>query len=406
MKLVVVPPHFSPDVAPTGVVWARIVEELAERGHSIEVVTSFPWYRSHQVEKGYDGRVVRYEDAPWGRITRVHPFPTSDKRNIPRRALSFAGFSLLAAVLGSRGDRADGVIAVSPPLSLGFTGWAIAKKRKSRLIFNLQDIFPDIAVELGAMRDRRLIRAAHRVERLSYDLADAITVLSDDLKENLCTKGVSPHKVTVVPNFVETDRIKPLPKGNTYRAEFGLGDKKVVMYAGNVGLSQSLHTVLDCAAALAYDDEVTFVINGQGAQRDELERRARGMTNVVFVDMQSPERLPEVLAAADIHVVPLKKGLARSSVPSKTFSIMAAARPVVASVDEGSEVARVVEGADAGITVSPEDAESLTKAIRRLLDAPNEAEAMGRNGRSFVEAWASPAAVAEAYESLIAGSGP
>ncbi len=142
-----------------------------------------------------------------------------------------------------------------------------------------------------------------------------------------------------------------------------------------------------------------FVVNGGGSARPELERRAAGLDNVAFVDMQPKERLPEVLAAADVHVVPLKRGLARSSVPSKLYSILAAGRPIVASVDPGTEVARTVERAGAGLAVGPDDAEAFTKAIRRLLDAPGRgARPWERRAGAFVERWASPAAVAAAYE--------
>ena len=143
-----------------------------------------------------------------------------------------------------------------------------------------------------------------------------------------------------------------------------------------------------------------FVINGGGSARPQLEEQAAGLDNVVFVDFQPKARLPEVLAAADVHVVPLRRGLARSSVPSKTYSILASGRPVVASVDEGTEVARVVEGAGAGLAVPPDDPDAFTKALVTLLDDPERAAAMGRSGREFVEAWASPAAIAERYEAL------
>ncbi len=158
--------------------------------------------------------------------------------------------------------------------------------------------------------------------------------------------------------------------------------------------------MLDAAGALSYEEDLVFVINGDGAARDELERKARDLSNVRFVDMQPLERVAEVYSAADVHVVPLKKGLARSSVPSKTYSILAAARPLIASVDEGSEVARIVERAGAGVAVPPEDSEAFTKVLRKLLDAPNELTRMGAAGRRFVETWASPAAVASAYETL------
>ena len=400
MKLVVVTPHFAPDVAPTGEVVTRIVEELIAQGHTIEVFTSLPWYRDHKIEPGYEGKLVRYEDAPWGRIVRVNPFPTPDKRNIARRAASFAGFSIASGVLGSRGENVEGVLALSPPLTLGLAGWRIARRRKAPLVFNVQDVYPDVAIELGVLTNPGLVSAARRLERLCYARADAVTVLSDDLKDNVSARLDDPRKVRVIPNFVDTEWITPASHENPYRRQHGLSGKFVVMYAGNVGLSQSLDLVLDSAAALAHEKDIVFVINGGGAGRAGLEQRAKGLGNVVFIDMQPSERLPEVLAAADLHLVPLKRGLARSSVPSKTYSILAAGRPLIASVDSGSEVARVVERAGAGLAVPPEDAEAFTKAIRTLYERREELPAMGAEGRAFVQEWASPAAVAKQYADL------
>jgi colanic acid biosynthesis glycosyl transferase WcaI len=400
VRLVVVTPHFAPDVAPTGEVVTRIVKELSEQGHTIEVITSLPWYRDHRIEPGYEGKLVRYEDVPWGRIVRVNPFPTPDKRNIARRAASFAGFSIASSVLGSRGENVDGVLALSPPLTLGLAGWRIARRRNAPLVFNVQDVYPDVAIELGVLTNRGLVSAARRLERLCYARADAVTVLSDDLKDNIAARLDDPTKVRVIPNFVDTEWITPAPHENSYRQQHRLSGKFVVMYAGNVGLSQSLDLVLDSAAALAHERDIVFVINGGGAGRASLEQRAKGMSNVVFIDMQPSERLPDVIAAADLHLVPLKRGLARSSVPSKTYSILAAGRPLIASVDSGSEVARVVERAGAGLAVPPEDAEAFTKAIRTLYERREELPAMGAEGRAFVQEWASPAAVAKQYADL------
>ena len=400
MRLLVVVPHFDPDVAPTGAVAGRLVHELGRRDHSVEVVTSLPWYREHKIEPGFEGRLVRREDKPWGRITRVHPFPAPDKTNLLRRAGSYLGFSSLAAAVGSRAGAADGVLAMSPPLTLGVTGRLLARQKRAPFVFNVQDVYPDVAIELGYFTNPRVISATRRLERWCYDHADAVTVLSDDLRENVVDKTASPDKVRVIPNFVDTEWIAPSERDNDYRSEFGLRGKTVVMYAGNVGLSQSLETVLEAAGALEPEEDLVFVINGQGAKRAELERAARGLSNIVFVDMQPVERLPEVLAAADVHLVPLKKGLASSSVPSKTYSILAAGRPLVASVDRGSEVERVLDRSGAGIAVAPEDPEALTKALKSLLDAPAERERMGTAGRAFVQSWASPAAIAESYENL------
>jgi colanic acid biosynthesis glycosyl transferase WcaI len=345
----------------------------------------------------------------------VHPFPT-DKRNIPARALGFAGFTgLVAAQIVRRGrgqPRPDAVLAMSPPLTLGPAGWLAARRWRVPLVFNIQDVFPDVAVELGAITNPAVIRFASWLERWSYRRADAVTVLSDDLRDNLAGKlqgrVADPYdRVRVIPNFVDTEHIVPadpegMPGGGAYRREFGLLGKQVVMYAGNIGFSQSLDLVLGAAHELRRRDDVAFVINGGGSARPELEQRvaAEGLGNVHFVDFQPKERLADVLAAADIHLVPLRRGLARSSVPSKTYSILAAGRPVLASVDEGTEVARVVEKAGAGLAVPPDDPDAFVHALTTLLDDPARARAMGAAGRTFVERWVSPAAVAERYEAL------
>ena len=409
MNLLVLCPHFAPDLAPTGEVMTEIASGLARRGHRLHVVTSLPWYLHHRIEPGWEGQAVRHEDTEWGRITRVHPFPT-DKRNIPARALAFAGFTGLAGAAGlMTRSHPDAVLAMSPPLTLGAAGAMVARARRVPFVFNIQDVFPDVAVELGAITNPSVIRAASWLERETYLWADAVTVLSDELRDNVAAKiegrrgsAGDPAKVRVIPNFIDTELIRPQPKEGAYRREHGLEGKTVVMYAGNVGLSQSLDLVLAAATHLAHDPTVAFVINGGGSARPGLERAAAGLDNVHFVDLAPKERLGEVVAAADIHVVPLKAGLARSSVPSKLYTILAAGRPVVASVDPGTEVARTVEAAGAGAAVPPDDPEAFAKAIEALVRAPQEADAMGASGRRFVERWASPAAVAQAYEELFA----
>lgn len=400
MNITVICPHFAPDVAPTGEVMTAIVTELIERGHRLHIVTALPWYRHHSLEPGWEGQLWRDERTQWGRITRIHPFP-ADKSDLVRRALAFGGFTFLAAVLASVGERPDVVLAMSPPLTLGPAGWLVARRFDVPFVFNIQDVFPDVAVELGMLTDARVIAASRWVERFSYRRADVVTVLSDDLADNVGAKiGAGTAKVRVIPNFVDTDRIKPAERENSYRREYDLVGKRVVMYAGNVGLSQSLDLVLDAARAFVDEPDVVFVVNGGGVARDDLVARAAGMDNVRFVDMQPRERLPEVLAAADVHVVPLKVGLARSSVPSKLYSILAAGRPVVASVDPGTEVDKTIQRARAGLSVPPGNPEAFVGALDEVLASPERAVEMGMSGRRFVEAWASPAAVARSYEML------
>ncbi len=406
--LVVLCPHFEPDTAPTGVVMTRIVEELVALGHTVHVVTALPWYRSHRIEPGWQRRLVRSETTPWGSITRVHPFPGRDKSNLVRRAVGFGAYSLLAGLqclrVGGWFRRSGAVIAMSPPLTLGLTGWVASRVRRCPLVFNIQDVFPDAAVETGAISNRTIIAAAAWLERRSYLAADAVTVLSDDLRDNVVAKLESARgdragdTVHVIPNFVDTDAIVPADRATPYRSELGLGDGPVVLYAGNVGFSQSLDLVLAAARQLP---EVTFLINGNGAARPSLEIAGGDIANLHFADYIETSRLSELLATGDIHVVPLRRGLGRVSVPSKTYSIMAAGRPVVAAIDPDTAVPRILADSNGGVAVPPDDAPAFIEAIGSMVEDPDRAVRCGALGRAWVEREASPAAVGAAYDELL-----
>ena len=400
LRIAVLCPHFDPDTAPTGVVMTRIVRELAALGHELHVVTALPWYREHRIEAGWGGRLWRRDRTDWGSITRVHPFPGGDKRNLLRRALGFAGFSVLAGLASLPGGRVDAVIAMSPPLTMGLTGWVTHLVRRGPLVFNIQDVFPDAAVETGAITNRRVIALARWLERVSYGRSAAVTVLSDDLRDNVAAKVRRPERVHVIPNFVDTQAIRPADRLTRLRGELGIGEEQVVMYAGNVGFSQSLGMVLQAARRFP---DVTFVVNGDGSARATLQAEAADLANVRFGPYQPAERVPEVLATGDIHLVPLKSGLGRVSVPSKTYSILAAGRPVLAAIDAGTEVPRMLAASGAGVAVPPDDLEAFCAALGQMLADPDGTAAMGAAGRAWVEGAASPEAVARAYERLVRG---
>jgi colanic acid biosynthesis glycosyl transferase WcaI len=283
---------------------------------------------------------------------------------------------------------------------MGLTGWLVARAHRCPLVFNIQDVFPDAAVETGAINNRAVIALASWLERFSYRRSDAVTVLSDDLAANVRAKLPSGRSAAVrmIPNFVDTERIRPGDRMTPYRAELGIGAEPVVLYAGNVGFSQSLDLML--AAARRHPD-ATFLINGEGSMRGALERLAAGCDNVRFGDYVDDDRLAELLATGDVHVVPLRRGLARVSVPSKTYAILAAGRPIVAAIDPGTEVPRMLADSGGGLSVTPDDSDAFSAAVGALVADPARAAAMGAAGRRWVESAASPRAVAAAYEALV-----
>ncbi|WP_419850636.1 glycosyltransferase family 4 protein [Candidatus Poriferisocius sp.] len=407
LSILVLCPHYAPDTAPTGEVMTAICQQWTARGHRVEIVTSLPWYRDHAVANGWTGRLVRTQQEPWGRIRRWHPFP-SNKGRLVARAAGFAGFTALAgtdAVVAA--GRCDVVFAMSPPITLGAAGWAAAWRGRAPLVFNVQDVFPDAAVEAGVMRNARVAAAASRLERWMYRRAAAVTVLSEGMAVNVRAKldsGVDPAKVVVIPNTADASRISPADRRNPYRAQLGLdsADSTVVMYAGNLGHSQPLELVV--AAAERFADQgradVQFVVNGDGVARSTVAAAAERLNNLHLVGWQPPERLEEVLAAADLHLVLLRAGLGASSVPSKVYSVMAAGRPVLASVDRGSEVERLLAVSGAGRTVDPDDADAFCSALAEMVADPEALVEMGRRGRAFAEQAAGPREVADRYLDL------
>jgi colanic acid biosynthesis glycosyl transferase WcaI len=390
-------------MAPTGVVMTRIVHELAARGHQLHVVSSLPWYREHAIDAGWGGKLWRTQQTPWGSITRVHPFPGKSKSNLLRRAVGFLLFSKLVGLCGLRAGgaprRIDGVLAMSPPLTLGLTGWFITLLRGGSLVFNIQDVFPDAAVQTGAITNKQIIALAQWLERASYKRSDAVVLLSEDLRRNISQKTgpAMRDQLHVIPNFVDTSAIVPGNRMTSYRRDLTIDERPVVMYAGNVGYSQSLEMMIAAARQLP---NIAFVINGDGAARQSLQEQARGLSNVYFAPYQPIERLSEVLATGDIHVVPLRAGLASVSVPSKSYSILAAARPVLAAIDEGSEIPRILAESGAGLSVPPDNERAFIAALTTLCNDQNLRESMGAKGRAWVEQHASPAAVAAAYEAI------
>jgi colanic acid biosynthesis glycosyl transferase WcaI len=400
---VVLCPHFAPDLAPTGVVMTRIVTELAARGHELHVVTALPWYRNHAIEPGWGGRLWRTEKTEWGSIIRVHPFPGKSKSNLLRRALGFIAFSYAVGIRSVHADglpfKVDGVLAMSPPLTLGLTGWFTKIIRRAPLVFNIQDVFPDAAIQTGAISNKKIIAAAKWLERMSYQRSDAVVLLSQDLRTNIANKIDKKfhQRLHVIPNFVDTHAITPQDRMTAYRSELGIGDQMVVMYAGNVGFSQSLNLVVDAAAKFP---DIAFVINGDGAARKKLEQDCARLTNVYFGDYQPIERLSEVLATGDIHVVPLRAGLASVSVPSKSYSILAAGRPMLAAIDPGTEIPNMLQQSGAGVAVEPDNSTAFIEALSQLVSRREQLHEMGARGRTWVETHASPASVAAQYEAI------
>jgi glycosyltransferase involved in cell wall biosynthesis len=290
----------------------------------------------------------------------------------------------LAAMAALRVRRPDIVIAETDPPLLGVLGAMLKRRWNCRLVYNVRDLYPDIAIANGALRNRALLGLLEHANRFSFRSADCIIVVGEDMRQRLIAKGIPPEKLALVPDWVDCETIRPLPSSR-FRSE--LGEGFVVMYSGNLGLSQQLETVLDAAARLRDESAIRFVLIGEGARKQWLTERARalGLTNLAFLPYRPREELAESLSAADLHLVPLFPGAAGCIVPSKIYGILAAGRPFVAIMEESAEIARLARENSIGFVVRPGDAEGLAQTIRGSAGRRAERAAMGARARRLAE---------------------
>lgn len=399
---------FAPDSVSTSVLMTELALDLRGLGHDIVVLSTTPHYNEDHAarlkqpltrrwggllyESSYDGIPVYHASVPV-RANRVGA-----------RLLDYARFHAISSLAGTllAGDY-DVVLAPSPPLTVGLCAWVLGRFRHVPFIYNVQEIYPDVAVTLGLLKNRPTIRTLEALERFIYRRARVITVISEWFRRRLIIKGVPADKVRVIHNFVDTEFMQPRPRQNDFSSAHGLNDKFVVLYAGNIGLTQGFETILSAADRLRRIPDLRVVIVGDGTRRSWIEKQlARDpYPNMVLLPYQPRSAVPDIYASSDLCLVPLKRGTAQETFPSKVYTIMAAARPVVVSADPDSELAWVVEHAECGWAIPPDDDSALAHSISQAYAVREKLPSMGTNGRAYVVAHHSRQVVTRQYDELI-----
>jgi colanic acid biosynthesis glycosyl transferase WcaI len=401
MRVLMLTPYYAPDLGPAAPLFTMLSGELARLGHQVTVIAAVPHYPSGQVPAEYRGMRIRRSTEEGVLVVRV-PVPSTRRSDLRQRLAQYLSYQVLATWVGLK-LRFDVVLAANPALWVGLPFACLAVLQCKPAIFSVHDVYPDVGVRLGVFRHRAVIAAVARLERFCLDHAVAVRILSESFRPGLRGLGVPDDKMVLIHDWVDTDLIRPLPRQNDFARECGLTDQFVVLYAGNIGLSQGLEHVLVAARLLDDCPNLQFVFVGDGSGRERLKADAQqsGLKNVQFLPFQPRARLPEVLATADISLVVLQQGIGGGSLPSKTFSILASGRPVLASVDEGSETWELVQRAEAGLCVPPANPVRLADAILTLRQDEGLRQRLGQNGRAWAEQHHSPGAAAERFESLM-----
>jgi glycosyltransferase involved in cell wall biosynthesis len=386
MHVLILSQYFLPETGATTNRIVSLAKGLQQNGHRVTVVTAKPNHPEGVVPEEYQGGLIRRDEQDG--IPTIHTAVyTTPETTFATRILNYTTF-MTSAVLGA--VRAEGsvdvVLASSPPLFVGPAGWVAARLLRARFVFDVRDLWPDLAVAMNELNDPTKIWLAKHLEHFIYHRADAITAVTDgfcDAIRSVTGPSVPIERVMngTVPSIFERDEArKPM------RETLCIGDKFVVTYAGNIGICQGLDHILDAAEELRGRgrDDVLFRMIGSGPVKDRLREDAerRGLENLEFHPRVSLDEAAAHMSAADALLVPLARHeIYRSFIPSKLFDSMAAGRPVLLSVD--GESRDILERADAGRYYEAEDGAALARHVERMSDHPDEAQAMGERGRDF-----------------------
>ncbi len=389
MHILILTQYYYPETAGAAPVFLReLAIDIKAMGHKVTVLTAFPNYPDRIVFQGYQRRLFQREIIDGIEVVRTWIYANPAETYISR-ILNWGSFCFTSFLGGLFGvSKPDLIYAVLPPLPLGVTATWLGRIKRCPVVANVQDLYPLIAIELGILTNKRLISFFENMEKFVYRNVKALVVISDGFKEHIVSTGTPSEKITVISNWADPNFIQPGPKHNDFHRELGIGDQFSVIYSGGLTRNSCVDMLVRAAAEMK-SEPISFVIVGDGAVKAEVEQLAQqiGATNVIFKPFQPLERYPDVLRAADLTVVTLNKAATFASVPSKVFKQMAAGRPILALTNPGNELELLLNSAECGICVNPEELESLVEKLRWAYCNKADLEKMGRNARAYLESF-------------------
>ncbi len=389
MKILYVSQYFPPEMGAPAARVAELSRYWVQEGHEITVLTGFPNHPTGIVPPEYRRkfrRLVAQEEINGVKVVRSWLLPFPNRRTY-ERILNYSSFCLSAAGTGLFAERPDVVIASSPQLLVGLSGWWLARCKRSRFIFEVRDLWPESLAAVGVgTADSLVYRTLARIAAFLYRNSDHIVVVTPAFKEYLVQHmRVRPEKISIIENGVEAELFSPR-KESDLRSGLGAEEKFVVSYIGTMGNAHGLQTMVEAAAQLQDKaPQVLFLLVGEGAEKEQLVSlvRSRGLTNLRFVGQQSREKIPAYICASDSCVVLLRPSeIFKTVIPSKMLEFMSCARPVILGVE--GQARQILEEAQAGICIEPGNSQQLAEGILRLSGDAQLRETLGRNGRRYV----------------------
>jgi glycosyltransferase involved in cell wall biosynthesis len=380
--------YFPPEM---GALAARTYEHCVrwvKRGHKVIIISGTPNHPTGKIYPGYKNKLIQRENVDGIQVIRTWVYLVPNRKPWERivNYTSFMISSIFGILFGS--SKIDAVIASSPQLLVGITGYLASQLKRCPFIFEVRDLWPESITAVSHIRNDHIsLKLLNWLANFFYKKADKVIAVSPAIKEVIISKGGDKNKVEMIPNGVDLGLFKPaVINGRKIRERFNLNNKFIVSYIGTIGLAHGLGIVLEVAKKLEKYKDITFLFVGEGAEKEKLIKRSREMKlkNVLFVPRQPKSEIPAFLAASDVALVLLRKReVFKTVIPSKMLEIMAAKKPMILGVE--GQAKEILKEADAGIAIEPENVGKLCGAIVKLYHDRELRDRLGSNGRNFVE---------------------
>ncbi|MEH1936600.1 MAG: glycosyltransferase family 4 protein [Nostoc sp.] len=403
MHILIYSYNYHPEPIGIAPLMTELAEGLVNRGHKVRVITGMPNYPQRKIYDGYRGKWYVTEQKNGVTIQRSY-LRIQSKPNLVDRLLLELSFVFTSLPQVFKGERPDVIILTIPPLLGTLPATIFGWLYNCPVVLNVQDILPEAAVRIGLLKNKWMIRTLAALEKFAYRTAHTISVITDGFRENLVNKGVPVNKIVCIPNWVNVNFIRPLPKKtNSWISKHQLDGKFVVLYSGNIALTQGLETVIEAAVCLRHIRDIVFVIVGESIALRRLQEYCllNGADNVLLLPLQPREKLPEMLAASDIGLIVQKRNVISFNMPSKIPLLLASGSPIVGSVPATGTAAKAIQLSGGGIIVEPESPDAMAAAVHNLYANPTLGARLGKTGRQFAEENYSLEQALDRYEGLL-----
>lgn len=383
MRILILGLNYAPEAVGIGPYTAELAADLCARGHTVSVVAARPYYPAWRVDPAHASTMYSRTTEAGVDVTRCPIYVPHEPTGL-RRMLHHVSFGLAALVPMLRrawSDQPDIVMTVTPSLIASPVAWIAAAMCGAKRWLHIQDFEIEAAFATGLVSSKGPVaRFAAAVEAWVLAHADRISTISPQMCARLTSKRVRLDQIVEIRNWARLEAIRPLDQCSIYRERWGLKGRHVALYSGNIANKQGIGIILAAARLLASRPDIVFVICGRGPNRQQLLDASADLETIQFHDLQPPESLNELLGLATVHLLPQLKGAADLVLPSKLTNMLASGRPVIATADAGTGLAREVEGC--GIATAPGDAAAFAAAIVALVDDPERARRLAAAGRA------------------------